>query len=242
MLRRRSAQVAVLFALFLILDSSYPRTAHAAVLLSADVSLHSSSLIDFGFSSDTLSDAAVAAGSGQEICIPGDSMNAGCPPLHPATNIGGNGLGVAPPTAGATPLLNGEYIDLVPTPASIVVSIANGDGTSLHTGYAAGSYYLFSGLFFDTPETIVGVMLSLNNVSNLTVSDIGFTSNSVMLPLDLLNIGTVPGSGDTGTVTMTFKFQSGSEGGGNVPEPDVLALLALSVFGMTLVSWARARQ
>src|SRR5215470_11190785 len=150
MSRSRSAQVAALLS-FPVIAFLSAEIAHGTALVSGDVSLHSSTLIDIGFSSDTLSDTGVLAGSGREICIPNDSTGGCASPPHPATNIGGDG------TSGSTPLLPGEYIDLVSAPASIIVSIANGDTTSLRSGYAGGSYYLFSNLIFDTAEPIIGV-------------------------------------------------------------------------------------
>jgi hypothetical protein len=236
--RTRFAHVAVLLALFLVLDFSHTRNTHAAALVSADVSLHSSTLTDptiFGYSSDTLSDS-VSVGPGPEICIPGDGTS-GCL-SHPATNIGGNGLGVAPPAPGSTPMLPGEYIDLTPT--SIIVSIANGDPSSSQSGYAPGSFYLFSNLVFDTPGAFIGVGLSLNNINitSLTLSDITVTPNSVQLPIDALEIGT---PGGLGTVTLTLEFEPSSDGG-SVPEPNVLTLLAVSFVSVAFAARTRAQR
>jgi hypothetical protein len=201
------------------------------ILGSADISLDSSTLLALGFS-DPLQDLGVVATTGQEICIPGDTVNTLCPADHPATNIGGDGSG------GSTPMLPGEYIDLQTT--SIVVSLANGDPDSTHTGYASGSYYAFDNIVFIDSITllpvsgsIAAVTLGLDNVSGISVgSGVTFGPHSVHLDIDALNIGTVAGSGALGTVTLNLGFRPDVVPPNPAPEPGSLALFTAAMLAL----------
>jgi hypothetical protein len=225
---RRIAATAVAIAATAILGYA-PVAGAVALLQSATVSLNSPDLPGFGLS-DPLVDN-VTVGPNREICIPGD---AGCTLLAPGTNIAGDG------SAGSTALLPGSYVDLFNN--KIVVSLVNGDAGSLHTGFSPGSSFTFTNLVWDVASILSNVTLGLNNITGVSVgAEVLFSDSSVTLLLDTLDIGSIVGLGDVGTVTLNLFTQPVTTPPINgVPLPGTLLLFATAlVAGMTRSRHAR---
>jgi hypothetical protein len=113
-----------------------------------------------------------------------------------------------------TLLLPTEQIDI--QDQALVLDLEEGAPGGL-TGYPAGSAYVFSNLVSNVPTRIVGVTVTPTNITNLTSADVGFTDDSVTVPLDQLVIGEIPGV-NTGSLSIAIQFQV-------VPEPAISVLL-----------------
>jgi hypothetical protein len=125
-------------------------------------------------------------------------------------------------------LLPTEQIDI--QDQSLLLGLEEGAPGGL-TGYPPGTAYVFSNLVSNVPTRIVGVTVTPTNITNLTSADVGFTDDSVTVPLDQLLIGELPGV-NTGSLSIAIQFQV-------VPEPSPSVLL-VAAFAALAVAWTRS--
>ena len=126
-------------------------------------------------------------------------------------------------------LLPTESVDI--GPQSLVLSLEEG-APSGATGYPSGTDFTFSNLvFFDEPTQIVGIHVTTTNLTNLGA--ISFTGDSVMVPVDSIRIGDIPGI-DVGSLTIALDVVV-------VPEPATCTLVAAGIVVLGCARQSRAR-
>ncbi len=165
---------------------------------------------------------------------------------------------------GSTVLLQGEYINVLPT--SLIYHVEGGvlpfpdpllgcpvAGYSC-TGYGTGAAYNFTNLVFSEPDTYVeGVTVTLTDAEGISVGDgVSFTADSVSIDVGYGQLGIVSntnGTTDFGTIEVDLELGTysgtppgGPSGGTPVPEPTLDGLFALGLVGLLAGRALRRRE